>query len=145
MNNSALNRFVDAQKETYPVALSEIRLGQKESHWMWFIFPQIKGLGRTDIAKFYSIEDIAEATAYLSHPVLGRNLIEISEALLTINNKTAREIFGKPDDRKLQSCMTLFSKVQGTDPVFKKVLGKYFEGQEDTNTVEILGNNYSSS
>lgn len=144
MENTALTRFVEAQKEIYPVALSEIRTGKKASHWMWFIFPQIKGLGRTDIAKFYSIEDLNEAASYLSHPILGPNLIEISNAVLSINDKTAREIFGKPDDRKLRSCMTLFSKVKDADTVFEKVIEKYFEGQQDMATIEILNENPSS-
>jgi uncharacterized protein (DUF1810 family) len=144
MEGNTLGKFLDAQKEVYKNALSEIKAGRKTSHWMWFIFPQIKGLGRTDIAIFYSIADIEEATAYLSHPILGHNLIEISKAVFNIENKTAREIFGKPDDRKLRSCMTLFSMVKNADPIFKRVIAKYFEGQEDINTIEILNQFFSN-
>lgn len=126
--NDNLIRFLEAQNHIYLKALAEVRNGQKESHWMWFVFPQIKGLGFNETAKFYGIVDLDEAEAYLAHPVLGKHLIEISEALLKIEDKTATEIFGTPDDMKLRSCMTLFSKVPGTDEVFEKVLNKYFGG-----------------
>ena len=136
--NKELVRFLDAQNQMYLKALAEVRNGKKESHWMWFVFPQIKGLGFSETAKFYGIADLEEAEAYLAHPVLGKHLIEISEALLKIEDKTASEIFGTPDDMKLRSCMTLFSKVPETDEVFKKVLDKYFGGSQDDYTEELL-------
>ncbi|SCY96292.1 DUF1810 domain-containing protein [Flavobacterium caeni] len=122
----------------YLKALAEVRNGKKESHWMWFVFPQIKGLGFSETAKFYGIADLEEAEAYLAHPVLGKHLIEISEALLKIEDKTATEIFGTPDDMKLRSCMTLFSKVPETDKIFEKILDKYFGGSQDDYTEELL-------
>ena len=98
-----LNRFLEAQQNTYPKALAEIKLGQKQTHWMWFIFPQIVGLGFTDFNIFYAIKDIPEAIAYVKHPILGQRLIEISKELLKIENKSALEIMGKPDAKKLKS------------------------------------------
>lgn len=136
--NKGLTRFLDAQNQLYLKALAEVGNGQKESHWMWFVFPQIKGLGFSETAKFYGITDLEEAEAYLAHPVLGKHLIEISEALLKIEDKTATEIFGTPDDMKLRSCMTLFSKVPGADEIFEKVLNKYFGGSQDDYTEELL-------
>ncbi len=136
--NKELVKFLDAQNQMYLKALAEVRNGQKESHWMWFVFPQIKGLGFSETAKFYGIADLDEAEAYLAHPVLGKHLIEISEALLNVNGKTATEIFGTPDDMKLRSSMTLFSKVPWTDEVFEKVLNKYFGGSQDDYTEELL-------
>lgn len=136
--NKELVKFLDAQNQMYLKALAEVRNGKKESHWMWFVFPQIKGLGFSETAKFYGIADLEEAEAYLAHPVLGKHLIEISEALLNVNGKTATEIFGTPDDMKLRSSMTLFSKVPWTDEVFEKVLNKYFGGSQDDYTQELL-------
>lgn len=136
--NKELVKFLDAQNQMYLKALAEVRNGKKESHWMWFVFPQIKGLGFSETAKFYGIADLEEAEAYLAHPVLGKHLIEISEALLKIEDKTATEIFGTPDDMKLRSCMTLFSKVPETDKIFEKILDKYFGGSQDDYTEELL-------
>ncbi len=136
--NKGLTRFLEAQNHLYLKALEEVRNGKKESHWMWFVFPQIKGLGSSEMAKFYGIADLQEAEAYTDHPVLGKHLIEISEALLEIEGKTATEIFGMPDDMKLRSCMTLFSNVPGADKVFKKVLDKYFGGSHDDYTEDLL-------
>jgi uncharacterized protein (DUF1810 family) len=136
--NKGLTRFLEAQNQMYLKALAEIQNGKKQSHWMWFVFPQIKGLGFSETAKFYGIADMEEATAYLAHPVLGKHLVEISQALMQIENLTATEIFGTPDDMKLRSSMTLFSKVENADPVFSKVLEKYFEGMQDTYTEELL-------
>ena len=133
-----LKRFLDAQNQLYLKALAEMRNGKKESHWMWFVFPQVKGLGFSETAKFYGIADLEEATAYLAHPVLGRHLIEISEAVLQIENKTATEIFGAPDDMKLRSSITLFAKVENANPVFEKVLDKYFMGMQDDYTEDLL-------
>jgi len=134
-----LKRFLDAQNQLYLKALAEVRNGQKQSHWMWFVFPQIKGLGLSETAKFYGIADLDEAEAYLAHPVLGKHLIQISEALLQVENKkTATEIFGTPDDMKLRSSMTLFSKVENANPVFGRVLDKYFMGIQDDYTERLL-------
>lgn len=133
-----LHRFVTAQERTYPEALAEIRRGRKTSHWMWFIFPQLAGLGYSETAKFYAIRDLDEATAYLAHDVLGHRLIEISTVLLRHEGKTAHQIFGSPDDLKLRSSMTLFSAVINADPVFEAVLDQYFGGQKDSKTVVML-------
>jgi len=136
--NKGLTRFLNAQNQMYLKALAEVRNGRKESHWMWFIFPQVKGLGFSETAKFYGIDDLEEATAYLNHPVLGKHLIEISETLFQISGKTATQIFGAPDDMKLRSSMTLFSKVKNANPIFNKILEKYFLGFEDDYTLELL-------
>ncbi|MBD2751285.1 DUF1810 domain-containing protein [Spirosoma validum] len=132
-----LNRFLDAQERDYPRALAEIKNGRKQSHWMWYIFPQISGLGFSETAKFYSIRNPEEASAYLEHPVLGRRLIEITNAILHIDGKTANQILGSPDDLKLRSSMTLFSLLANTDPVFQAVLDKFFNGVPDQRTVDI--------
>jgi len=136
--NKELSKFLEAQNQMYLKALSEIKRGQKVSHWMWFIFPQLKGLGRSETAKFYAINSMDEATAYFTHPVLGRHLIEISNELLNHNGKTANEIFGSPDDLKLRSSMTLFANVPDTNPVFEKVIHKYFNGLQDDLTLQVL-------
>ena len=136
--NKGLTRFLNAQNQMYLKALAEVRNGRKESHWMWFIFPQVKGLGFSETAKFYGLDDLEEATAYLNHPVLGKHLIEISEALFQISGKNATQIFGAPDDMKLRSSMTLFSKVKNANPIFNKILEKYFLGFEDDYTLELL-------
>ncbi|MEO6329361.1 MAG: DUF1810 domain-containing protein [Ginsengibacter sp.] len=133
-----LKRFTDAQESNFPKALNEIKNGRKESHWMWFIFPQIAGLGFSEMAKFYAIKDIHEATLYLEHAVLGNRLIEISKALTEIEKKTANQVFGSPDDLKLRSCMTLFSSLQNTNPVFETVLKKYFNGTKDLRTLALI-------
>lgn len=132
-----LSRFLIAQENTYLTALSEIKNGQKRTHWMWYIFPQIMGLGTTEISIKYSINDIDEAISYLNHPVLGERLKEITEELLKINGKSAFEIFSSPDDKKLKSCMTLFSLVSHEPNVFQRVLEKYYKGEKDERTLEI--------
>lgn len=134
-----LNRFLEAQEEDFAIALSEIKSGRKQSHWMWYIFPQIAGLGFSSTSRFYAIKDLAEAEAYLHHPVLGSRLLEISEALLEIEDKTAHQIFGSPDDLKLKSSMTLFAALNETNHVFQKVLDKYFDGANDERTLQIIG------
>jgi uncharacterized protein (DUF1810 family) len=134
-----LVRFLEAQNHVYLKALDEIKNGQKRSHWMWYIFPQIKGLGSSENARFFGIKSLDEATAYVQHPILGKHLIEITKALLTIEGKSASDIFGYPDDLKLHSSMTLFSKVENADPVFNEVLKKYFNGVLDQGTLKILG------
>ncbi|MBF0693773.1 MAG: DUF1810 domain-containing protein [Flavobacterium sp.] len=138
MTMENLKRFLDAQNQTYLKALDEIRNGRKTTHWMWFVFPQITGLGQSDIAKFYSIKDIDEASAYVDHPVLGKHLIEISTELLHHANLSAHEIFGSPDDVKLRSSMTLFANVPNVDPIFANVLDAFFEGKQDEKTIQIL-------
>lgn len=145
MEAKGLTRFLDAQNQMYLKALDELRAGKKQSHWMWFVFPQLKGLGRSDTSRFYSISDIEEATDYLAHPVLGKHLIETAQALLQIQGKTATEILGSPDDLKLRSSMTLFSSVADAPPVFDQVLHKYFNGLPDTRTLEMLQNMSVSS
>jgi uncharacterized protein (DUF1810 family) len=133
-----LDRFVVAQKVDYDTALAEIKAGKKKTHWMWYIFPQIQGLGLSSTSMFYAIEDLAEATAYLGHPVLGKRLMEISRALLGLKQSNAKEIFGSPDDMKLRSCMTLFAMIDNTDPVFKLVLEKFFDGHPDEKTMQLI-------
>lgn len=133
-----LTRFVDAQQTSYQAALSEITNGRKRSHWMWYIFPQIAGLGFSSTSKFYAIKDRDEAENYLAHPLLGKRLVEISNALLEIEGKTANQIFGSPDDMKLKSSMTLFDTLDNSNPVFRKVLDKYFNGAKDWRTLELI-------
>ena len=132
-----LGRFVSAQEYDYEIALLEIRKGRKQSHWMWYIFPQIQGLGYSPTAQYYAIENRKEAVEYLKHPILGTRLIEISEALLSLKENDATRIMGYPDDLKLKSSMTLFYEISKND-IFKKVLDKYFEGEMDDKTLKIL-------
>ncbi len=133
-----LKRFLDAQSGDYNRALGEIRNGKKQSHWMWYIFPQITGLGYSETAKFYALHNLEEARAYLEHPVLGSRLIDISQAVLIIEGKTANQILGSPDDLKLHSCMTLFSRVEHAHPVFAAVLDRYYGGLPDQRTLALL-------
>lgn len=133
-----LIRFLDAQKNTYNRALQEIQSGRKTSHWMWFIFPQIAGLGLSETAQFYAIQNGEEAAAYLAHPILGNRLIEISGALLQLLTNNAVSIFGTVDSLKLKSSMTLFSLVPNAPPVFGAVLDKFFAGERDEKTVTLL-------
>ena len=129
MNDSCnLERFVNAQENSYQIALGEIQNGQKRSHWMWFIFPQIDGLGASPISKKYSIKNQQEAQNYLNHNILGKRLIEITSVLMKVKKKSARSIFGYPDNLKLQSSMTLFKKIQPENKLFSDVLVKYFNG-----------------
>ncbi|MGI6536322.1 MAG: DUF1810 domain-containing protein [Eggerthellaceae bacterium] len=133
-----LSRFLDAQERDYETALGEIRAGRKRTHWMWYIFPQIDGLGRTPTARYYAIKDLGEARAYLAHPVLGPRLLEISQALLALRESDPHRIFGSPDDLKLCSCMTLFETADAQQPVFRRVLEKYYNGRRDDKTLHIL-------
>lgn len=134
-----LDRFLLAQENDFQSALSEIRSGKKRSHWMWYIFPQITGLGSSQTAEFYGIKDYNEAKAYLDHPVLGDRLREISFELLKLQNVDAIQVFGYPDNLKLKSCMTLFSAVAESDKsVFSQVLVKYFEGESDIRTLNLI-------
>ncbi|MVM35677.1 DUF1810 family protein [Spirosoma sp. HMF4905] len=136
-----LTRFVDAQASSYAHALVEIRNGRKQTHWMWYIFPQLAGLGFSQMAQYYAITDLAEAKGYLAHPILGSRLIEISKALLDVEGKTAHQIMGSPDDLKLKSCMTLFSLTVPTESVFQQVLTNYYQGEADRKTLTLLGFN----
>ncbi|AMR32305.1 calpastatin [Mucilaginibacter sp. PAMC 26640] len=138
MSIDNLTRFLDAQQRDYGTALKEIKSGHKRSHWMWYIFPQIAGLGFSEMAKRYAIDDMAEAKAYLTHPVLGKRIKEISAALLGLDSHNATQVMGKPDDLKLRSSMTLFALVEGTDSVFDAVLKKFFDGQKDPATVQLI-------
>jgi uncharacterized protein (DUF1810 family) len=133
-----LGRFVQAQEDDYEQALSEIRRGRKQSHWMWYIFPQIAGLGSSSTSKRYAIRSAAEAAAYLAHLVLGRRLTECAEAVLRVEGRSAFEIFGSPDDVKLRSSATLFACVSSAGSVFDRLLGKYFQGERDDKTLRLL-------
>ncbi|MBN2527203.1 MAG: DUF1810 domain-containing protein [Deltaproteobacteria bacterium] len=133
-----LQRFIDAQEDTYAQVVTELREGEKRSHWMWFIFPQIQGLGHSPTARFYAIADLKEALAYLEHPVLGQRLNECARMIMAIQSKTATEILGFPDDLKLCSSMTLFSAVSDI-PVFQDVIDKYFDGIPDERTLKLIG------
>ena len=133
-----LDRFVSAQENVYQTALREIRNGRKQGHWMWFIFPQIVGLGRTEVSRTYAIKSRDEAVAYLEHPVLGPRLRKISEALLAHDDKSVTELLGTPDDLKLRSSMTLFKSVSTDNDVFLNVLDRYYGGEEDPQTFRIL-------
>ncbi|HEX8505640.1 MAG TPA: DUF1810 domain-containing protein [Hymenobacter sp.] len=132
-----LQRFIDAQAASYETALAEIKNGRKRSHWMWYIFPQIQGLGFSETAKYYAIVDLDEARAFLAHPVLGQRLVRISEALLGLESNDANRVLGSPDDVKLKSSMTLFAALDG-NPVFRQVLDKFFRGAADEKTLRIV-------
>lgn len=134
-----LARFTVAQENVYPSALSELRSGRKRTHWMWFIFPQIAGLGYSATSQYFAIQSLEEAQNYLNHPVLGARLRECAEAVLAVEGRSASEIFGSPDDRKLQSSMTLFAQAADPGSVFARVLGKYFHGEQDAQTLRRLG------
>jgi uncharacterized protein (DUF1810 family) len=135
-----LSRFVLAQQDDYEQALAEIRSGRKRSHWMWYIFPQLDGLGVSSTAKYYAIKSLAEAKAYLAHPVLGPRLRECAEAAGGVEGRSATEIFGSPDDLKLRSCATLFACVSPAGSVFDRLLDKFYGGERDARTLQLLGN-----
>jgi uncharacterized protein (DUF1810 family) len=132
-----LERFVDAQNHngTYEMAVSELRAGRKMTHWMWFIFPQVKGLGRTPMSREFAISSLAEAQAYLRHPVLGPRLLECARSILGIAGKSATEVMGTIDAMKLRSSMTLFMSAKPEEAVFREVLAKYFDGSPDQETI----------
>ena len=134
-----LTRFVQAQEGVYQQTLTEVRGGRKRSHWMWFIFPQLAGLGHSSTAQYYAVADLDEAVAYLADPVLGPRLVEITTALLAVESRDAEAIFGYPDDLKLRSCMTLFAQVPGASSVFNQVLDEFFDGRPDQVTLRLLG------
>lgn len=134
-----ISRFIKVHQSDYQRALSEIKNGKKVSHWMWYIFPQIKGLGRSSISEYYGIQDLNEAKAYLADPILGKHLIEICEALLSLDTNDATEVMGRPDDRNLKSSMTLFDAATESLDVFQMVLDKYYQGKKDYRTLRMLG------
>ena len=139
MKEYNLERFLKAKRYSYDTALSEIRSGKKQSHWIWYIFPQLRGLGRSSRSYDYGIEDIDEAKSYLAHPVLGARLIEITQALLSLPDSSPSHVMGEIDDTKLRSSMTLFALASGEyDSVFHKALGKFFDGEQDPLTLELL-------
>ena len=140
--NYNLDRFIQAQEHSYEAALAEIKKGIKQTHWMWYIFPQLKELGRSSTAKYYGIEDLEEAKLYLAHPVLGFRLKEISEALLALETNDPYKVMGDIDALKLCSSMTLFAEIEGYDSVFGKVIDKYYNGNKDMNTIRILNIKY---
>jgi uncharacterized protein (DUF1810 family) len=133
-----LNRFVAAQADDYDQALSEIRAGRKWSHWMWYVFPQLDGLGSSSTARFYAIKSRDEARAYLDHAVLGPRLRECAEAAVAVEGRTATEVFGSPDDLKLRSSATLFAAVSPPGSVFERVLARYYDGKPDERTLRLL-------
>ena len=137
--SAELDRFIKAQEESYPAALTELEMGSKETHWMWFIFPQIKGLGRSSTAQFYALADRAEARAYLEHPILGERLRTCTRTILRhAKAQSAHEILGSPDDLKFRSCMTLFSAVAPDEALWLNALDAFFAGKADPSTLELL-------
>lgn len=139
-----LNRFLAAQEGVYEKALAELRTGEKRTHWMWFIFPQIEGLGYSPMARRYSIKSIEEARQYLNHPVLGRRLLECTEAVVNLKGGSVSEIFGYPDDLKFKSSMTLFEKIAGAGSVFSRALDRYCQGERDTATLHRIEKTHPS-
>jgi uncharacterized protein (DUF1810 family) len=133
-----LRRFVEAQAPVYHDVLAELRAGRKQSHWMWFVFPQIAGLGRSGTARFYAISALAEVRAYLDHPVLGVRLRECTELVLAVEGRSAHEIFGSPDDLKFRSSMTLFAEAAPGEALFRYALERYFGGETDQRTLDLL-------
>lgn len=135
---SDLTRFLDAQAPVHETALGELRAGHKRSHWMWFVFPQLAGLGMSSTARFYGIAGLDEARAYLAHPVLGPRLLACTRAVLGVEGRSLHAIFGSPDDLKFRSSMTLFDRAGG-EPIFREALKHHCEGQPDARTLELLG------
>lgn len=133
-----LQRFVDAQEIVFDSVIEELKNGRKVSHWMWFIFPQIKGLGYSEMAQYYAIKNLDEAEKYLEHPVLGKRLVECTSFVMATQNKSITEIFGTPDDAKFFSCMTLFSNVKNSNDLYKQVLDIFFDQKSDTATIDII-------
>lgn len=138
MDSNGLERFKKAQENDFEVALSEVKSGQKRSHWIWYIFPQIHGLGFSSVSDYYSIKSLQEAKDYLNDNILRSRLVEISMALLNLNTSDPHKVFGSPDDMKVCSSMTLFETADPTEPVFQKVLDKFYGGKRDQRTIKIL-------
>ena len=139
MSDDTLQRFVDAQQPVMDDVRAELAAGRKRTHWMWFVFPQLRGLGRSETARHFGLASRAEAAAYLAHPVLGPRLRECVELVLAVEGRSAHAIFGSPDDLKLRSCLTLFRELEGADGVFDRALRKYFDGAPDPATLGLLG------
>jgi len=137
-NENELQRFIDAQAPCIADAMAELRAGRKRTHWMWFVFPQLRGLGQSQMAWHFGIASRQEAADYLAHPVLGARLRDCVDLVLAVRGRTAHEIFGSPDDLKLCSCLTLFAEVAGGNSVFDRALRQYFGGQPDHATIELL-------
>ena len=137
-DESDLSRFLPAQDRDYAQALAEIRRGQKRTHWMWYIFPQLDGLGVSSTAQFYALKNVGEARAYLAHPILGARLRECVENLLELEERSAEEIFGYPDVLKLRSSLTLFAHVSGEGSAFHRALDKFYQGEPDARTLRLL-------
>jgi len=137
-NETNLARFLDAQHGVYETALKEVKKGKKTGHWMWYIFPQINGLGYSETTRFYSIKNQTEAKEYLNHNILGKRLVEICTELLKSQTNNPVEVFGSIDSLKLKSSMTLYSLLESTNPVFQKVLDKFYDGKKDENTLQLL-------
>jgi len=133
-----LDRFINAQNESLEEIIRELKNGEKLTHWMWYVFPQIAGLGQSATAKFYEIQDPSEAQAYLDHPILGKRLLECTKIVISLRGKSALAIFGDVDAMKFRSSMTLFMSVAGSDSVFQEAIEKYFEGEPDRKTLDIL-------
>ena len=133
-----LHRFLDAQEPVYDTVLAELRAGRKSSHWIWFIFPQVAGLGHSAMARQFAIGSLDEAKAYLQHPVLGHRLRECTQLVLNVEDRSAEEIFGYPDHLKFRSCMTLFLTAATDNTIFNDALLKYFDGKPDQLTLDIL-------
>ncbi len=138
LTTQGLPRFVEAQDLIFETVCNELALGEKTSHWMWFIFPQLKGLGNSPIARHYALESANEALAYWQHPVLGARLKECTQLVLAQRNTSALDIFGTPDDLKFKSCMTLFTKIAPEEPLFQQALDKFFSGKPDEATLKLL-------
>ena len=138
MMEFSLERFKSAQEEAYGRALQEIRAGRKQSHWMWYIFPQVRGLGRSATSQYYAIQNLEEAISFLEDPYLGKNLYQVCEVLMQLDSNDATAVFGKIDDKKLRSSMTLFAYASGKHSVFHEVLDKFFDGRFDNKTKQIL-------
>ena len=135
---TGLERFIDAQHRDYATALAEMQRGRKVTHWMWYIFPQIRGLGSSETSKYYAIKNVSEAEEFLKHPALGPGLINICRALLDQQSNDANRIFGSPDNLKLRSSMTLFASLPATHPVFQEVLERFFGAEKDRLTLQIM-------
>jgi uncharacterized protein (DUF1810 family) len=134
-----LARFLDAQEHQYATALAELSSGQKQTHWIWYVLPQLRGLGRSQMARDYGIADRAEAARYVAHPVLGPRLVECVNAMLAHSDRSAAEILGSIDAMKFRSCVTLFADVAPTEPVFARALSAFYEGEPDSETLRLLG------
>ena len=133
-----IERFIKIQKEDYAMALKEIKNGRKRTHWMWYVFPQLKGLGTSAMAQYYGLENLEEAKEYYNNNYLRKNLLEITNALLSLDNTNIESILGYPDNLKLLSCMTLFEIVDKSEKAFSQILDKYYNGKRDTNTIHLI-------